>query len=202
MSLKLDDILILWYELICPFTKLKTMKLRKHDQSINGGKLSPLMVVKLYDTLDKELNIIISALKDPTYYPEYCLMVGDYDSKAKIVDSIKDLYHIQWIGDHYCIATYKSPRTYYIPKASVKVSDLCFILELRENRVLCTPHPDILQAYNDVERDITLILEPWFDVIADPELEVKVDYENRDICVIYTPFHQLELLKYCLGNSE
>lgn len=178
------------------------MKLRRHDQSINGGKLSPLMVVNLYNTLDKELNIIISALKDPTYYPEYCLMVGDYDSKAKIVDSIKDLYHIQWIGDHYCIATYKSPCTYYIPKAEIAIFDCCFILQLRGNYVLCAPKLEILQVYNFLVRDITLILNPRFDVITDPRLEVIVDYENRDICVIYTPFHQLELLSWCLRNSE
>ena len=202
MSLKLDNILILWYELICPFTKLKTMKLRKHDQSINGGKLSPLMVVKLHNTSDNELEIIISALKDTTYYPEYCLMIGDYNSKAKIVESIKDMYHIQWIGDHYCIATYKSPSTYYIPKAEVTILDYCFILQLRGNNVLCAPNPDILLIYDGLEKDITLILEPWFDVIAEPELEITVDYENRDVCVIYTPFHQLELLNYCLRNSE
>ena len=87
------------------------MKLRKHDKSINGGNLSPLIVVRLHNTSGNDLEIIISALKDTNSYPEYCLLIGDYHSKAKIVESIKDMYHIQWIGDHYCIATYKSPYT-------------------------------------------------------------------------------------------
>lgn len=177
------------------------MKLRKHDQSINGGKLSPFMVVKLYNASDNELEIIISSLKDTNYYPEYCLLIGDYNSKIKVIESIKDMYYIQWIGDHYCLATYKSPCTYYIPKAEITILDHCFILQLRGNYVLCAHSTDSLKAYDDLERDITLILEPWFDVIAEPKLEVETDYENSDICVIYTPLHQLEFLKYCLRNS-
>ena len=179
------------------------MKLRKHDQSINGEKLSPLMVVKLYHASEHELQMVISDLRDTNSYPEYCLMVGDYDSKAKIVESIKDMYHIQWIGDHYCIATYKSPYTYYIPKAEVTILDHCFILQLRGNSVLCAPNPDILLGYDGLEKDITLILDPWLDVIAEPKLEVETDYEeDANICVVYTPFHQLERLKSCLRNSE
>lgn len=179
------------------------MKLRKHDKSINGGNLSPLIVVRLHNTSGNDLEIIISALKDTNSYPEYCLLIGDYHSKAKIVESIKDMYHIQWIGDHYCIATYKSPYTYYIPKAEVTILDHCFIFELRGNKVLCAPNPDILMGYDGIEKDITLIMHPWLDpwleVVAEPKLEVETEYEeDTNICVVYTPYYQLELLRCCV----
>jgi len=78
------------------------------------------------------------------------------------------------------------------------------------NKVLWAPNPDILMGYDGIEKDITLIMHPWLDpwldpwleVVAEPKLQVEKDYEeDTNICVVYTPFHQLELLKSCLQSE-
>ena len=69
--------------------------------------------------------------------------------------------------------------------------------------MLCAPNPDILMGYDGIEKDITLIMHPWLDpwleVVAEPKLEVETEYEeDTNICVVYTPYYQLELLRCCV----
>jgi hypothetical protein len=177
------------------------MKLRRHDRSVNGQNLSPFAAIKLNNYSGDGLKAIISTLRDENDYPEYCLIEGYYSSMQRIVEAIQDKYHIQWIGDHYCIASHKSPLNYYIPKAEASAKDHCFLLEMRGIKVLCAIIPEVLQAYDGIESDITIILNPWIDVISDYNSGVETEYEiieNVHICVTYIPFYQLEHLQACM----
>lgn len=178
------------------------MKLRRLDRSVNGQNLSQFVVIKLNNYSGDGLKAIISILRDDNNYPEYCLLEGYYSSIQRIVKAIQDKYHIQWIGDHYCIASHKSPLNYYIPKAEALAKDHCFLLEMRGIKVLCAIIPEFLQAYDGIESNITIILNPWINVILDYSSEVETEYEiigTAHICVTYIPFYQLEHLKACMG---
>ncbi len=174
------------------------MILRRHDPTINGYRLSQFIIIKLDSHgFNAELvDRIISELKGPEC-PEYCLLVGDYVSKSRIVKGIEEKYHIEWIGEHYCIASRIKKGYATVPRAVTCIyeHEHSFLLKLRSIKIICTNNTNTTPPDSDIHLHL-------LNLSAKTNLDgVCIDYEKEEekrIMCISIPFYKLESLKACM----
>jgi hypothetical protein len=183
------------------------MKIKKHHQGTIGQWLSPFVIINLNDSVD--LHDIIQIFQNSyTNPPEYCLFVGRYSTICKIIEKIKGLYNVEWIGDNYCIVSQKSRHGHYIPKAGITKASNLFLLELRGTTVLCVPELHTLNSLtgHPILKNINIIInfKPICNILySDTDIRAKAqNIKEGSIQAIYIPLYQLEHLNRCLAITE
>lgn len=157
LTLNIDNILTLWYELICPFTKIgenamimKTGTILEALENI----FQSLAIINVHSTLSKEelahiINILLSQnprlRRDKNIY--HCLLIGNRYLILPLIKQLDQSYYIEWIGDEYCMLTYIPTYGIDVPIAKVSRQPLSLEVSLYGYTILYTPQIIQLQNY-------------------------------------------------------
>jgi|GEM_PF-3592636 hypothetical protein len=189
LTLNIDNILILWYELTCPFTKIgENVMILKKGAILEALEniFQSLAIINVHSTLSKEelahiINILLSqntrCRKDKNIY--HCLLIGNRYLILPLIKQLDQSYYIEWIGDEYCMLTYISTYGIEVPIANVSKQP-CSSLEisLYGYKILYTPQIIQMQSFIDLLQLLEIDAN-GFDIICSVNTH-NIDNEDKD----------------------
>ncbi len=148
--------LILWYELTCPFTRGGDSMILRRGSILQAleNTFHSLAIININSNLsDEELDHIVDILlsqnprlrRDKNIY--HCLLIGNKYLILPLIGQLDRIYYIEWIGDEYCMLTYISPHCIEIPIAKVSKQPNSLEVSLYGYKILYIPQIIQLQNY-------------------------------------------------------